>query len=461
MNRAKILVVDDVVDNIQLVSNILKEKDYSIVFAKSGRKALDILDKSSDIDLILLDVQMPEMSGIEVCKILKSDNKHKDIPIIFLTANSKAEDIKSGFEAGAEDYVIKPFNATELLVRVSTHLELFFSRKKLKDRLESNINLLNQYRDVIDRSSFVSKTDLNGVITYVNDAFISISGYTKDELIGKHHGILRHQDEPNEKFQELWETIKSKKIWQGEIKNLKKDGTSYIVYGTIMPILNSNGEIEEYISATHDITEIYRLQGEIEDTQKEVVFTMGSIGETRSKETGNHVKRVAEYSKVLAEHIGLDREQINLLVDASPMHDIGKVAIPDYILHKPGRLTEEEFAIMKSHSEIGHTMLNHSSRPLLKVASKIALEHHEKWNGKGYPQGLKGAEISIEGRITAVADVFDALGSDRVYKKAWNDEKIFKLFEEERGEHFDPELIDIFFKHFDEFVEIRKKFIDI
>lgn len=207
--------------------------------------------------------------------------------------------------------------------------------------------------------------------------------------------------------------------------------------------------------------EISSLSKEIEDTQKEVVFTMGAIGESRSKETGNHVKRVAEYSKVLALHYGLKECDAEMLKQASPMHDIGKVAIPDAVLNKPGRFNEEERKIMDTHAVLGYEMLNVSNKALLKMAAVVAHEHHEKWDGSGYPRGLAGEDINIYGRITALADVFDALGSDRVYKKAWDDERIFNLFKEERGKHFDPKLVDIFFENLDSFLKIRDKFKDL
>ncbi len=206
--------------------------------------------------------------------------------------------------------------------------------------------------------------------------------------------------------------------------------------------------------------ELQLLNQEIEDTQREVVFTMGAICERRSKETGNHVKRVALYSELLAKYYGLDEKDVQMLKEASPMHDIGKVAIPDIILNKPARFTPEEFEQMKKHADLGYEMLKYSNRPLLKLAAIVAYQHHEKWDGTGYPNGLKGEDIDINGRITAVADVFDALGSSRVYKKAWSDEEIFKLFKEEKGKHFDPKLVEIFFEHLDKFLEIRDKFKD-
>jgi PAS domain S-box-containing protein len=459
--EAQILVVDDTAKNIQLVASVLKEKNYRVIFAQSGKKALELVEKHQ-VDLILLDIMMPEMDGFEVAQRLKGSELYSEIPIIFLTAFTDSENIKKGFEVGAQDYVTKPFNAPELLSRVRTHLELHFAKQKLNATLTDNITLLNQYKEVVDESSIVSKTDLKGIITYVNDQFCKISGYTRSELIGKPHNIVRHSDVPKEAFADMWDTIKHKKIWHGEVKNLKKDGGYYVVLSTVKPVVNANNEIIEYMSVRHDITDIYNLREEIENTQKEVIFTMGSIGETRSKETGNHVKRVAEYSRVLAEKIGLPDDEVEMIVQASPMHDIGKVAIPDSVLHKPGKLTDEEFTVMRRHAELGYEMLKGSNRPLMKLAATIALEHHERWDGEGgYPKYCKGEEISIAGRITAVADVFDALGSDRVYKKAWDDEKIFALFKEERGKQFDPQLIDVFFENLDEFLRIRELFKDV
>ena len=217
---------------------------------------------------------------------------------------------------------------------------------------------------------------------------------------------------------------------------------------------------QEYDELQQRLQEVEALQKEIEETQKEVIFTMGAIGEQRSKETGNHVKRVAEYSKLLALHYGLPEEEAERLRQASPMHDIGKVAIPDAILNKCGHLTDDERTVMNSHARLGHEMLRHSQRQLLQCAATVAYEHHERWDGSGYPQELKGEDIHIYGRITALADVFDALGSNRVYKKVWNDKKIFQLFREERGKHFDPDLVDLFFSHLDQFLHVRESLKD-
>jgi len=202
------------------------------------------------------------------------------------------------------------------------------------------------------------------------------------------------------------------------------------------------------------------LADENDQTQKEMIFLMSEAVEKRSKETGNHIKRVAAYSRILATAYGLSEEETYTLEFASPMHDIGKIGIPDAILNKPGKHTVEEFDIMKTHALLGYEILSASKKGMLKAAAIVAYEHHERWNGKGYPLGLKGDKIHIYGRITAIADVFDALGSDRCYKKAWPLEKILELFQEEKGEHFDPNLVDLLMENLDAFLKIRDKFKD-
>ena len=209
-----------------------------------------------------------------------------------------------------------------------------------------------------------------------------------------------------------------------------------------------------------EIIEKALLLKEIEETQKEVIFRMGDIAEAKSRETGNHIKRVAEFARLIAKGSGLPDDEVELIVLASPMHDIGKIAIPDAILNKPGRLTPEEFEVIKTHSTIGYELLKFSKRKILKAASIIAHEHHEKWLGGGYPQNLAGEDIHIYGRILAICDVFDALSSDRCYKKAWDMDRVEKLFREEHGKHFDPDLTDIFFDNFDTFKDIKNTYKD-
>ncbi|MEA1892505.1 MAG: HD domain-containing protein [Campylobacterota bacterium] len=340
-----------------------------------------------------------------------------------------------------------------------------------------------------DKDVIFSATDLAGRIVYASEAFCKICQYSSEELLGSKHNIVKHEDSSDELFKELWMTIKSGKTWSGEIKNKAKDGTIYWVDANVEPFYNQDGQMIGYHALRQDITakkeieelkknlenvneylehevehrikDIVGLNKTIKETQKEIIFTMGTIGESRSKETGNHVTRVAEYSRLLAEYSGMDRFYAQMLKEASPMHDIGKVAISDAILNKPARHTQEESVIMRTHTTLGYEMLRHSDKELLQISATIAHEHHEKYDGTGYPRGLKGEDISIYARITAVADVFDALGSERVYKKAWRDEDIFKMLKEEKGKHFDPMLVDVFLNNIEEFKKIREQYKEI
>jgi len=203
--------------------------------------------------------------------------------------------------------------------------------------------------------------------------------------------------------------------------------------------------------------EIQILNNDLEETQKEIIQRLGTLGEFRSNETGAHVIRVGLYSKKLALLYGLSEElseQINL---TAPLHDIGKVGIEDSILNKPAKLTQEEYETMKKHASIGELILSNSNKPLIQMACEIASGHHEKYDGSGYPKGLKGEFIPLSARIVAIADVFDALYSKRVYKKSWSKEDIKDYFMENKAVHFDPELVTLFLDNFDEFVNIYDK----
>ena len=458
-DKSTLLVVDDIPQNIQLVSDILREQ-YRVLFATDGMSALNIL-KSKQIDLVLMDIMMPEMDGFETTRRIRDDLKLTDIPIIFLSANADQTSLIKGYEHGAVDFIAKPFNPMELKLRIKTQLDLYLTKMQLKTYLEENQLLLHQYKEAVDEGAIVSKTDTQGIITYVNDEFCRISGYSREELLNKPHNIVRHTDMPKDAFKEMWQILKDKKSWSGIVKNRSKNGETYVEKALIKPIVNSSGKIVEYIAIRQDITEMYRLQNEIVETQEEIIENLGELAECRSKETGYHVRRVAEYSALLARLHKLPLDDIEMIKMASPMHDIGKIAIPDNILLKPGKLNEDEFEIMKTHTEIGYGVFKNSKRELLKASAIISHEHHERWDGKGYPRGIKGQNIHIYGRITAIADVFDALGSDRVYKEAWPLERILELFRNEAGKQFDPHLVKLFLENLDAFLELRDHFIDV
>jgi response regulator RpfG family c-di-GMP phosphodiesterase len=204
--------------------------------------------------------------------------------------------------------------------------------------------------------------------------------------------------------------------------------------------------------------ELTDLNEEIESTLRETVYTMGVIEERRSKETNNHTKRVSLYCQLLARLAGLSEGGVDIIAAASPLHDIGKLGIPDEILLKPSKLNDEEFKIMQNHPVIGYSMLKHSNRDVLMAAGIIALQHHEKWDGSGYPQGLEGEAIHLYGRIVALADVFDALISKRTYKEPWDMVRIVAWMTEQRGKHFDPAMVDVFLEHADDFRAIHERY---
>lgn len=593
--KSNILVIEDLSLASPQITSLLHSENYQVFTASDAQTALKEISTYS-FDLVILDLELSTKNGEEILELLKSNKKASDIAIIIMIDTYDADRVRRLIKQGASEFFLKPFIAEELLMKI----DFWIDSKRKTRQIECERQLLQEYKDTVDRSSIVSKTDKRGVITYVNDKFCQISGYTYNELVGKPHNIVRHPDMAQETFKEMWHTIQSGKVWEGVVKNRKRDGTAYWVHSVINPIRDVNGHVIEYIAIRQDVTQseeykermalelnltsqsieeikllanqyeeamintlalirtdinnsitfanetFYQISGyqeadimgmecsklrtnkhhenkdceriqsqlaqkrivkclfenigkngdyfytnttmypiidqkgnviehlhlmsdvtheiqlhkEIEATQSEIIYKMGEIGESRNKETGNHVRRVAEYSKLLAIKAGLSEEESEMIAMASPMHDIGKVAIPDAVLLKPGKLNDEEWAIMRTHSAIGYSVLSGSEYTMLKSAAIIAHQHHEKYDGTGYPNGLKGEEIHIYGRIVAIADVFDALGSDRPYKKSWELDKILELFQKERGGHFDPVLVDLFLKNLNDFLVIREKYQD-
>lgn len=233
--------------------------------------------------------------------------------------------------------------------------------------------------------------------------------------------------------------------------------TSMILFVIILLLLRV---IKDKTDIGKQNEEIHELNRSIIKTQKDMIETLGDVIETKSEGTANHVKRVAKISRFLAEEYGLSKKDSEVLELISPMHDVGKIGISEDILHKPDKLTDEEFEVMKFHTTIGHQLLNTSNRDFLKLASTVAHEHHERWDGRGYPNNLKGGEISVFARITTVADIYDALRSKRPYKKPWPVEDVIEYFKEEKGKIFEPKLVDIFVENIDLLEQIRSGFSD-
>ncbi|RHW75666.1 response regulator [Colwellia sp. RSH04] len=229
---------------------------------------------------------------------------------------------------------------------------------------------------------------------------------------------------------------------------------------THIELSESKKELKKYAAEVENKSKLQaiRLANEIEENQCEMIYILMEVMESTSDETGQHIRRVAETCKLLAQKTSyLSEEEVNSIFLASPMHDIGKIAIPKEILHKPGKLTDDEMIIMKTHAEKGADLLKNSKRRLTTTASIIAHQHHEKWDGSGYPRGLKGEEIHIFGRIVAIADVFDALTHKRQYKNAWSVDDAVAYIQSNSGSHFDPSLVKLLIDNLPEFEQIMKE----
>lgn len=346
IKEASIMVVDDEPMNLELISEILATAQYrNVKTTGDPMLALDLFDHGG-IDLILLDLNMPEMNGFELMEKFNALGFEPQPPVLVLTGQCDRQTRLQALRGGARDILPRPFDSDEVLSRVYNLLEMHLAHKLLK--------------------------------SYNTQLEAAVSDRTRK--------LLR--------------------------------------------------------------------------TQAEIIQRLGYAAEFRDTETGEHTIRVGRYSQVLAKQIGLSSEEAEQILYAAPMHDIGKIGIPDAILLKPGRLNSEEWAVMKTHTTIGARILEGGSCQLLKSARAIALTHHERWDGSGHPHGLKGEQIPLHGRIVAVADVFDALTLYRPYKPAWSARDARKYIAEKSGSHFDPSLVSAFNDTWEQIDSIRIKYAD-
>ncbi len=359
-----------------------------------------------------------------------------------------ANELRNNVQENSEDGLYSILALSSASKKISQELEEL--NKKILQISQNDIQIFRAKLSRMKITMLLFLLSIAAFLLYINksitDSILQRMDQLKEEILSFFDLLSQKRD-----------TVEHMNInGNDEIAEIIKiiDNNIYIAKKIVEDERNQTKLIEQRVQK--GLKEITALNNEIEATQREVVFTMGAIAEERSKETGQHVQRVAEYSLVLARLYGLSLEESILIKNASPMHDIGKIGIPDAILNKPGKFTDEEFEIIKAHSEIGYKMLKHSTKSILKAAAILAYQHHERWDGTGYPQGLKGEDIHIYGRITAIADVFDALGSERVYKKAWTLDKILQLFQEERGKQFDPLLVDLFLNNLEHFLAAKE-----
>lgn len=346
--ESNILIVDDQPQNVTLLEAMLKHAGYINLTSTSDSREVEDLFQRTKFDLILLDIQMPHLSGLDILEWLSGRVRADYLPVLVLTAQTDMETRLAALKGGAKDFITKPFNTIEVLNRISNMLEI---RNLFKERQRQN------------------------------------------------------------------EILESK------------------VLTRTLELENSNLELS--------------------NARLEIIHNLGRAGEYRDDETGNHVWRMSKSCEMLALAAGLGEDLAQQILLASPLHDVGKIGIPDKILLKPGRFDAAEWEIMKGHVEIGADIIGNPGNALMDMAQSIVLNHHEKWDGSGYPAGLRGEEIPIEGRIAAICDVFDALTSERPYKKAWTDSDATDYLRDNMGSHFDPQLATLFIELLPGVVEIR------
>jgi len=346
IESANILVIDDEAINLEIIEELLSNYGYKQLHLFSDAEEGIAFYRQTPPDLVLLDINMPVLSGFDVLQRFAEIKLNLMPPVIVITALNDEKNRLQALSLGAKDFLTKPFCDEEVLLRVHNLLEMFLAHKE-------NSHYASNLEQIVEKR-------------------------TEDLLA----------------------------------------------------------------------------------TQQEMIERLGLAAEYRDNDTAAHTIRVGRYVETIALGLGLNAKKSKMLRFSAPMHDMGKVGIPDNILLKPGKLDDGEWEIMKKHAEYGYDILKNSSSLILKNAGVIALSHHEKWNGKGYPSGLKADQIPLYGRITAAADVFDALMMSRPYKPAWSLDRAVALINEEAGQHFDPSIVKVFNQVIDQLVLIKEEYAD-
>lgn len=488
----KIIIADDE-EEVHIMTRMVlrkfnfEDREVELISTFSGIETLRVMEEQPDVAIILLDVVMEtENSGLEVVKKIREGLKNPFVRIILRTGQpgqAPEDDVIRNYDIN--DYKSKTeLTVQKLYTSLIASLRAYIDMRTIEHNRLGLEAILTQGRDMfrvkniegfmgiaLETYEKLLQLDPEGEMPQIN-GFGAVQRDQKFRVLNRKGSYRRDPDLTvsrlsSDHFREL---IHQAEKNQGQaIRNNQylsifqvEDGLKNFIYfetthriresdQALFRILNSNVSVA--------IDNVY-LNQEIIDTQKEVLYTLGEIVEFRSKETANHVSRVAEYSYILAKEYGLTEDEANLLRMASPMHDIGKIGIPDTILTKPGKLTPEEFELIKTHTTLGYDVLKQSRREIIKTAARVALEHHERWDGSGYPFGKKQEEIHIMSRITCLADVYDALSHKRVYKEAWPEERVYAEISQMRGIMFEPRLVDIFFRNLDKIMDIRSRLPD-
>ena len=292
-------------------------------------------------------------------------------------------------------------------------------------------------------------------ITFANAGFYATTGYTPEEAVGRNPRFLQGTETDADMVQKMREAVEERRVFQGVLLNYRKDGTPFSNSLTIGPVFDEGGQLVNFIGLQNDVTEreqsrrlleewVGQRSEELAQSQVEMLGRLARAAEYRDDDTGQHTRRVARTAALTARALGWSEERVHMIQQAAPLHDVGKIAISDLLLLKPGRLTQDEFELMKSHVRVGASILANGHSEVIQMAERIAGSHHERWDGTGYPQGLTGEQIPIEGRIVAIADVFDALTHERPYKDAWSVADTLAELTCQSRRQFDPRVVDAF-----------------
>ena len=489
----KILIVDDeqevhAVTKMALNDVVYLGRSLKFLTARNKAEALDLLAQHPDIAVGLIDVVMEEEhTGLEIVRYIREQRADPFMRIILRTGQpGQAPERQVVQEYDINDYKEKTELTTQKLFSTvytalgnySALIGLEENRHGLEKIIDASADLLEKkslrqfIQGVLEQITALLRLDKEsvfvqklGVSTYLNHEQQLILAATGDDCqyIGKDPRKVLPA-EVNAEIQQVLnnqETKLSTHRFIGYFRSsIESEAVIYISSSEELSLPDRN-LLKIFLRNVSIGIEHLHLREEIELTQNEIVYMLGDAVESRSRETANHVRRVAENAKELALLLGLDPLTAQIIHSAAPLHDVGKIGIPDSILDKPAALTDGEWSLMQTHAQRGADLLSQSNRPILKAAAIIAVQHHENWDGSGYPNSLIGEDIHIYGRIVAIADVYDALCSERCYKDAWGIEKVLDYMNLQKGKKFDPQLIDLLIDNHERFVEIRRRFPDL